>query len=299
MIAAGDRLIVIAEDDDTIRIAHERGTASTTGAIVEPRAREVARRAHARARLELAGPAIIARARRVRAGGLDAHVVADLPPAASEALELGELAPEHDAHRRRRATRPSRTVLDSLDVGQYDHIIVLATPTSLDAQRADARTLITLLHLRDIASKRRHRPLDRRARCSTSATATLAEVTRADDFIVSDRLISLLLTQVSENKQLNAVFDDLFDAEGAEIYLRPAERLRRASARRSTSPPSSRRRAAAARSRSATGSATRSRTPRRPMASVNPRKSATITFADGDRVIVLAEDGDENEAVAA
>ena len=47
-------------------------------------------------------------------------------------------------------------------------------------------------------------------------------MTRADDFIVSDRLISRLLTQVSENKQLNAVFTDLFDAEGTEIYLKPA-----------------------------------------------------------------------------
>ena len=46
-------------------------------------------------------------------------------------------------------------------------------------------------------------------------------VTQADDFIVSDNLISLLLAQVSENKDLNAVFNDLFQAEGSEIYLKP------------------------------------------------------------------------------
>ena len=50
----------------------------------------------------------------------------------------------------------------------------------------------------------------------------LAEVTRADDFIVSDRLTSLLITQISENKRLRPVFDDLFDPHGAEIYLRPS-----------------------------------------------------------------------------
>ena len=50
----------------------------------------------------------------------------------------------------------------------------------------------------------------------------LAEVTQADDFIVSDKLISLMLAQVSENKDLNAVFDDLFDPDGSEIYLKPA-----------------------------------------------------------------------------
>jgi hypothetical protein len=49
----------------------------------------------------------------------------------------------------------------------------------------------------------------------------LAEVAKADDFIVSDKLISLMLTQLSENKYLKYVFDDFFDAEGSEIYLKP------------------------------------------------------------------------------
>jgi hypothetical protein len=50
----------------------------------------------------------------------------------------------------------------------------------------------------------------------------LAEVTQADDFIVSARLVSLLMAQVAENAELNAVFADLFDHDGSEIYLRPA-----------------------------------------------------------------------------
>ena len=54
-----------------------------------------------------------------------------------------------------------------------------------------------------------------------SRNRSLAEVTQVDDFIVSDRLVSLMLAQVAENKALNAVFADLFDPEGAEIYLRP------------------------------------------------------------------------------
>ena len=37
---------------------------------------------------------------------------------------------------------------------------------------------------------------------------SLAEVTQADDFIVSDKLVSLMLAQVSENKKL---MDDIFD----------------------------------------------------------------------------------------
>jgi ion channel POLLUX/CASTOR len=55
-----------------------------------------------------------------------------------------------------------------------------------------------------------------------SGNRNRAEVARADDFIISNRLISLMLAQVSENKALNAVFTDIFDPEGAEIYLKPA-----------------------------------------------------------------------------
>ena len=40
---------------------------------------------------------------------------------------------------------------------------------------------------------------------------------------MSDQLVSLLLTQISENRDLNALFADLFDSEGSEIYLKPAE----------------------------------------------------------------------------
>jgi len=113
-----------------------------------------------------------------------------------------------------------RKLLESLDLQNYGHIILLCYSDDLDVQKADARTMITLLHLRDIAEKNEDdfsivsEMLDIRNR-------NLAEVSQADDFIVSDKLISLMMAQVSENKKLNAVFQDIFDPEGSEIYLKP------------------------------------------------------------------------------
>ena len=113
-----------------------------------------------------------------------------------------------------------RKVLESLDLQSFDHIILLCYSDELDVQKADARTMITLLHLRDIAEKKEvdfsivSEMLDIRNR-------NLAEVSQADDFIVSDKLISLMMAQVSENKKLNSVFQDIFDPEGSEIYLKP------------------------------------------------------------------------------
>ena len=46
------------------------------------------------------------------------------------------------------------------------------------------------------------------------ANREVAEVTQADDFVVSTKLISLLLTQLSEDRRLGEVFAALFSPEG-------------------------------------------------------------------------------------
>lgn len=115
-----------------------------------------------------------------------------------------------------------RETLQGMDLGQYDYIILLCYQNYFPIQEADAQTLITLLHLRNftekfgITYKIVSEMLDIRNR-------QLADITSADDFIVSDKLISLLMSQVSENKFLMRVFEDLFDADGSEIYIKPAK----------------------------------------------------------------------------
>lgn len=115
-----------------------------------------------------------------------------------------------------------RETLEQLDLASVDHVILLSYSDKLSTQEADARSLVTLLHLRDIAD---------RDGCDFSIVSEmldiqnrdLAESARPDDFIVSDRLISLMLSQISENKALGPVFAALFDPEGSEIYMKPAD----------------------------------------------------------------------------
>jgi hypothetical protein len=56
-----------------------------------------------------------------------------------------------------------------------------------------------------------------------SRKAELARVAAVDDLVVSDNLAALLIAQVSENPSLAPVFDDLFDAAGAAINVKPIE----------------------------------------------------------------------------
>ncbi len=112
-----------------------------------------------------------------------------------------------------------RRTIDELDFEEYDHVIVLAD-TTRSVQEADARALITLLHLRDIADHL-SAPFSIVSEMLDLRNRALAEVARVDDFIVSDHLISLMMSQLSENGELYEVFNDLFDPEGSEIYLKP------------------------------------------------------------------------------
>lgn len=116
-----------------------------------------------------------------------------------------------------------RSILDKLMVKNYDHVIILSNNSALDVQESDANTLVVLLQLRDISEK---------LNCRFSVVSEmmdfrnkkLAEVTKVNDFIVSEKLISLMLTQVSENKMINTVFEDLFDADGSELYIKKASK---------------------------------------------------------------------------
>jgi ion channel POLLUX/CASTOR len=124
------------------------------------------------------------------------------------------------------ADTTDRHIIDALNLPQYDYILLLCYQNEMELQDADAETLITLLHLRRICDAERAKTgksINIVSEMLDLRNCTLAELTRADDFIVSDKLISLLTTQVAENKHLMQVFSDLFSADGSEIYLKPAK----------------------------------------------------------------------------
>ena len=291
VIAAGDRLIVIAADDDQIHAAADAPTP-----IDEARsARRVPARSPPRnGRSCSAGTAGPPRSSRELdayvADGSEVVVVSAEPGVDGEAASLVARSDGPRAQRIDAAARRSRPTgrPSTRSPSRPSTTSSCSATDRLDPSRADARTLVTLLHLRDIADRLGHdfsivsEMLDLRNRA-------LAEVTRADDFIVSDRLVSLMLAQVAENKHLNAVFDDLFDPAGSEIYLRPAGdyvALDRAV------PFAAVIEAARRRGEIAFGYRVAARSEDASAAygvSLNPSKRSPLTFTAADRIVVLAE----------
>jgi ion channel POLLUX/CASTOR len=285
-IEDGDQLIVIAEDDDKIKLSGLKDLGLKTNAIQLTEPNPPAPERTLILGWNWRAPSIINELDNYVAPGSDVTVVADF---AEGQAEIDRLCPKkNQAVTFQEGDTTDRRTLDELGVQNYKHVIVLSYSDSLDPQQADARTLITLLHLRDMAEHSGHsfsivsEMLDVRNRA-------LAEVTQADDFIVSDKLISLMLSQISENKELNAVFADVFDPEGSEIYLKLASNyvalgqplnfytVVEAARRRGEVALGYRLRADANNPEKAYGVA------------VNPDKSKEVSFSEWDRIIVLAE----------
>ena len=285
VIDENDNLIAISEDDDTVVLSGlsepplQRGLILHQGEVNQGPSRIIMLGWNWRA------PIIIRELSNYLNPGSYLKLVADeelcspVPPSDLQNLQVEYV----------QGKTTDRALLESLSIEEYDHILILSYSDALDAQEADSNTLMSLLHIRDIAGKLK-RNFSLITEMRDIRNRNLAEITGADDYIVSDQVLSLLLTQISETKELSAVFWDLFDPDGSEIYLKPVSRYVKtgepvnfytvtesaselnevALGYRITSMKNDSEKAYGIR--------------------VNPVKSETVTFSPDDMIIVLAED---------
>jgi voltage-gated potassium channel Kch len=181
----------------------------------------------------------------------------------------------------------SRELLDSLEITDLNHVIVLAYD-GLDNQEADAKTLVTLLHLRHIAETDES-PFSIVSEMLDLRNRELAEAAKVDDFIISDHLVSLMLAQLSEDADLYPIFQDIFDPEGSEIYLKPIGHYVETG-----QPVNFYTVVEAARQRSETAigyrvAAEANNPEKNHGVHTNPKKSEKVIFAPDDKIIVVAE----------
>jgi len=108
--------------------------------------------------------------------------------------------------------------LEIINLPEYDHVVVLSDFSNYQTMDADARSLITLLHGRRIIEKS-NRNITIVSQMLDERNRAVADQARADDFIISEKLISQYMAQLSENKLLFTLYNELFTSEGSEIYF--------------------------------------------------------------------------------
>jgi ion channel POLLUX/CASTOR len=283
----GDQIFALSADDDTIRISGQslppinEAIIRADGRTVEPQPEKCLILGWNRS-----GTTIVHELDNYVAKGSQVTVVADTYNIEKQIRAQGGRLKNQKLVVQEGETT-DRDLLNQLGVVDYDHVIVLAYNT-VEPQEADAKTLVTLLHLRDMSQKD-ETPFSIVSEMLDLRNRELAEATQVDDFIVSEHLISLMMAQLSENAELFDVFTDIFDPEGAEIYLKPVGdyvttgesvtfyTVVEAARRRGETALGYRIEAEATNAGKAYGVHT------------NPKKSETVTFVPEDKVIVISE----------
>jgi len=286
VIGKGDQIIAVSENDDSVKISSARaridekaiqlGTPSTQSpekTLILGWNQNV--------------PMIIIQLDQYVAKGSEVLVMADEPD--GDFLiksQCSSLSNQTVAFRGGDTT--DRKQLEALNLGGFNRVILQCYSDRYSIQEADSLSLISLLHLRSIMEKT-GKSISIISEILDMRNRELAHVAHPDDFIISNHLVGLMLSQVSYNKDLNAVFADLFDPDGSEVYLKLAKNYVKIG-----TPVTFATVVEAARRRGeiAFGWQTKAHVsdPAKDYGvTVNPNKSDVITFSEWDRIILMAE----------
>ncbi len=221
LIADGDQLIAVAEDDSLFLVDSN----VRTGTVLDGQPADV----------ETGTRRIVI----VGWSGLGPRVIAELDEFLDERTTIEVLIDPAlvDVRSVREQVQASNVSLEVAELGggpefvaahaarrSFHEVIVLGYRNVMTDDDADARTLLTLLAFNQVRQNNDLGPVRIVAEMLDQNNATLAEATGVDDFVVSDELTSLMLAQLSERPELNQVFSDLFDRTGCTIELKPAQR---------------------------------------------------------------------------
>src|SRR3954469_14652916 len=289
IISEGMKAIVIAEDDSEIEIRERGAPTELRGPpppppLLAPPERTLMLGWNRR------GPMIALELSRYVAPGSLLTIAADTPELEAEYESL-VLAGDNLRVELKRVDTGRRGEIEALAPTSYDHVLVLGYSDHMGAQPADTRTLVTLLHLRRIGEDS-HKTINVVSEMIDVRNRELAEVAKIDDFVVSNKLVSLMLAQASENEHLEEIFKDLLDEEGSEICLRPASDYVRLGETLSfyEVTEAARRRGEVAIGHHVPATASADDARRMGGIVINVSKAEPLTYTENDRIVVLSRD---------
>ncbi len=225
-----DEVLIVADDDSTIdfrpdKVMEPDDTIPLRPGRIEPKAER---------QLMLGwspkAPIIISEYSDYVLEGSEVQVMLRDP---SEAVlaEIGELDAELDG------VTVTHVGLDPMNVDElasvhpfsFNTVIILPQKPEeeLSPERVDSETIIVLLHLRKLqrqVEEQYGRKVGTKLITEVLDSSNQELIARAgvNDFIISNRMVSMMFAQISEEPDIQDVYDDLFQEDGSEIYVKPA-----------------------------------------------------------------------------
>ena len=222
-IAAGSKIIAIAQDDDKIIYS---------GLRKDLAAKKTSKKARTAAKPEhllfigwsSMGRAVVSELAEFLPKGSTVHIVAEarhVDPEELKGLKFGKNIKVSFAS----VSGDIDELIEAASAKKYNEVVILGYREAISEAEADAQTMLTMLQMNQLFEAKGNgvEPTRLVAEILDSRKAELARVAAVDDMVVSDNLAALLIAQVSENPALAPVFDDLFDADGASISVNPVE----------------------------------------------------------------------------
>lgn len=173
--------------------------------------------------------------------------------------------------------------IESLLKNEPDSVLVLSNDSG-SVEDEDSKTLLLLLHIRNIAKSKNYN-FSITSEMQKNENEELASITEVNDFVVSSKITSIILTQISQERNLRMIFEELLSEEGSELYVRPANRYVKLGVEMDTYTAS-----AAAVSQNEVLLGYRIEKGNKFDIITNPPKEKLFTFTENDYFIVLSEE---------
>merc|ERR1712086_138065 len=111
-------------------------------------------------------------------------------------------------------------------IEQYNQVLTLSEEGKGGALSADSRVMVSMLVMRHIEACRAMKAgLDGIQKILVAEildprTLDLMSLTKASDSVVGNQLVAMILAQISEDRDIGYVMEDLFSEEGCEMHLK-------------------------------------------------------------------------------
>ena len=228
VMKADDEILIVAEDDSTIDYRPQPVAKPTDLEIRDARIEPTKERMLLLGWSEKA-PILISEYSEYVLEGSEAHVMIKSPGPGVQAA-LDELNEELDNAGCTHIDKDPLDVDDLASIDPFSYNVIIILPQKPDEEptpeRVDSETIIVLLHLRKLQREAQEagRKVESKIITEVLDSSNQELITRAgvNDFIISNRMVSMIFAQLANEPDIIHVYDDLFQEDGSEIYVKPA-----------------------------------------------------------------------------